>query len=327
MKTKINTIIAIFLLIGIQNKTLSQCHYSEKQVFLDSSSLNSLPFTLIFEDNFDSLSLDETKWEIYIGATNSYNMQKQAFTLHKEYSQRENVELENGYLKLITRKERKDSMEFIANWSPYTLLKTNFEYTSSAIASKEKFPINGKFEARIQLPEAYGLWPAFWLYGEEKGEYNEIDIFEVYTSSKSLNTNYYYASEGGYNKAYNCMSRDMKRIEKQTKLNFDSLTKGFHTYTLIWDEDKIQWYIDGKLFRTVAKYVQSYLLGFYNKETYYPHLQMGNKYRQNQAFPQGNMQIMLNTAVLLPPESPILTKELNSAMLIDYIKVFKRTPK
>lgn len=325
MRAKKILILLILVFLGLISPAISQCNYSEPMEFNSCQDSTQLPFVLIFEDNFDSLCLDETKWEIYIGTTNSYNMQKQEFHQHKEWSQRENIELEGGYLRMITRKEIKNDMEFIGNWTPYTILKSDFEYTSAAIASKEQFPINGKFEARIKLPGDYGLWPAFWLYGEYEGDYNEIDVFEAYTSTRSFNSNYYYASHGGYSKAYNCMRRNIKTINKKLNLSFDSLTTGFHTYTLIWDEDKIQWLIDGKLIRQVARYIRTSLFGLYRKEYYYPTLQNGEKYRQDQAFPIGDMQIMFNIAVLLPPDSPYANSELNTAMLIDYIKVYRRT--
>ena len=58
------------------------------------------------------------------------------------------------------------------------------EYTSARILTKSKFEqAYGRFEARIKLPWGQGLWPAFWLLGNNIDEVawpqcGEIDIME-----------------------------------------------------------------------------------------------------------------------------------------------------
>jgi beta-glucanase (GH16 family) len=53
----------------------------------------------------------------------------------------------------------------------------------------------------LKLPKAQGLWSAFWLYGQQDGSYNELDIFETNTNKKAITTNMYYDASGDYNKA------------------------------------------------------------------------------------------------------------------------------
>jgi hypothetical protein len=91
-----------------------------------------------------------------------------------------NYEFNNGILKLITKKE-----DIYARGVPYE--NDNYplddglpnlrwwHYTSGMIFSKQKYKY-GLFEIRFKLPVGKGLWPAYWLYGDNPNE--EFDIFE-----------------------------------------------------------------------------------------------------------------------------------------------------
>lgn len=45
----------------------------------------------------------------------------------------------------------------------------------------------GIFEARIKIPKGKGLWPAWWLYAEASGWYNEIDVMEICANPMGAN--------------------------------------------------------------------------------------------------------------------------------------------
>ena len=58
-------------------------------------------------------------------------------------------------------------------------------YTSARLLTKGKFEQTyGRFEARMWLPYGQGIWPAFWLLGDDSNgtevwpQIGEIDIME-----------------------------------------------------------------------------------------------------------------------------------------------------
>src|SRR5450755_3384530 len=68
-------------------------------------------------------------------------------------------------------------------------------YTSARIRTQGKFTQEyGRFEARIQIPEGQGLWPAFWMLGADISnsatnwpKCGEIDIMENIGKEPSIN--------------------------------------------------------------------------------------------------------------------------------------------
>lgn len=318
MKAKTLTLVLILLaFIAHAQKDLS------KKAFIEESIECGIVEELIFEERFIGTELDTNHWRLMEGVTNAYNMSLQKFHLHKEWSCKENNKIEDNRLLMITKREERKNKTFISNWEPYTKKQGDFEYTSAAISTKEKFEIGIRVEASIKIPDAYGLWPAFWLYGENSGEYSEIDIFEAYTTTKTLNSNLYYAKDGGYGNTYSNMKRHIKQIKKKTGLDFDSLANRFVKYTLVWTNDRIEWYIEDELIRTEPRYIRHRLLGLIKKPVYCDDLNLDKKYRENKAFPLGNMRIMLNTAVMMDEESPKPDTEFPATMEIEYIKVYR----
>ena len=67
------------------------------------------------------------------------------------------------------------------------------EYTSARMNTSGKFEQQyGRFEARIQLPTGQGIWPAWWLLGNDIGtvswpQCGEIDVMENIGSTPSTN--------------------------------------------------------------------------------------------------------------------------------------------
>src|SRR5207245_7263892 len=58
------------------------------------------------------------------------------------------------------------------------------DYTSARLITKNKFTATyGRFEARIRIPYGQGIWPAFWMLGDDIDKVGwpacgEIDIME-----------------------------------------------------------------------------------------------------------------------------------------------------
>lgn len=96
----------------------------------------------------------------------------------------------------------------------------------------------GKIEARIKLPASKGIWPAFWMLGESITQVNwpqcgEIDIMEHVNLEPKINGTIHWDNNGHaqYGGDTAC---DVKK---------------YHVYGIEWDNQTIQWTLDGKKFK------------------------------------------------------------------------------
>jgi len=102
----------------------------------------------------------------------------------------------------------------------------------------------GKIEARIKLPPtANGLWPAFWMLGEDYSTVGwprcgEIDILEMGNAEG--------ISQNKQNRFFNgaCHWGETWTFNAQNTTADYNLQDDFHLYTLIWDENVIKMYLD-----------------------------------------------------------------------------------
>lgn len=174
--------------------------------------------TLVWEENFDAKSLNESVWNFDLGngcpdLCGWGNSERQLYT-DKNHS------LVNGNL----------------------VIHANYEdgvYTSTKITTKDKKQFQyGRFEARAKLPVGHGIWPAFWMLGSNISKVGwpksgEIDILEYigrepHTVFTSLHT------EDSHGETINT---------KKTK--FETIEEGFHIYAMDWTKDKIEFFVDG----------------------------------------------------------------------------------
>jgi len=165
---------------------------------------------LTFEDNFEGDKLDASKWipSYEWGQTHNYDA----------YCDPANVLIEKGLLRL--KVEDKPSH--------------GKKYTSAVITSYNKFSQKyGYFEGRFRIPTGKGLWPAFWMLPYPQHWPPEIDIFETIKDDPQIYMTYHWDDKG--HKSYG---------KHWTEDSF-SRSEEFHTYGLLWEPDKIVWYIDG----------------------------------------------------------------------------------
>ena len=126
------------------------------------------------------------------------------------------------------------------------------EFTSGLIQSYDKWAqLYGYFEARVKLPTARGLWPAFWMMPDRgaasgldqwrrrntgKGAM-EIDILEHLTewgpgrNNIALHWDGYGDDHKGWGTSH---------------IYFGPTPDGWHNFGLLWEPGKFTWYIDGK---------------------------------------------------------------------------------
>ena len=116
-------------------------------------------YTLVWHDEFNGKTLDESTWNIETGGNGWGNQEKQYYT-----DREDNIKVKDGNLIITVRKESYEGNN----------------YTSGRITTKDKQDFTfGRIEARIDLPEGGGTWPAFWMLGYGSWpRCGEIDIME-----------------------------------------------------------------------------------------------------------------------------------------------------
>lgn len=185
---------------------------------------------LIFADEFTGPALDRAKWTA-IGPDFWVNAEEQAYIDSPETIR---VRSEDGVL-LLQPHHR-----------PGTATPTGrrADFVSGRIVTQGKFDFTyGRAVARIRMPDARGVWPAFWLLGNGQWpQTGEIDIME-------------YVGEPGWTAVAlhgPGYSGDTPLVERQYFPAGTDVT-GWHEYEAEWDRDQIVFKVDGRPFYRVTK--------------------------------------------------------------------------
>jgi beta-glucanase (GH16 family) len=202
------------------------------------------PRRLLFDDEFDGSAgglPSGSAWDPQEGAGWGTG-QLQSYTARTA-----NVKLDGaGNLALTARKEsyRGDDGQAVG-------------YTSARLQTKDRFSFTyGRVEARIKVPSGAGLWPAFWMLGDDiytKGwpEAGEIDVMETIGSlPKELNGTVH-APLGAWSGSADADGTEWTHGEIYT--NASSLSDAYHVYAAEWKPEAIDFSIDGKVYFTISK--------------------------------------------------------------------------
>ncbi len=201
------------------------CNYSP-----DESAILAAGYTKVFEDDFSS---DLAKWKIWEGG---------AFNNELQHYQGENLQLVNGNLVITAKKET--VMGKTNPWDP--TLKT-FNYTSGRIECLSNISASAltpkvRMVARVKLAPGYGMWPAFWSYGDPWPTQGEIDIIEARGQEPfKYQTNYFYGRTANRNLVKNQVGFITSNV---------SLTECYHVYEMIWSQNSLTSLLDGIVVET-----------------------------------------------------------------------------
>jgi len=109
----------------------------------------------------------------------------------------------------------------------------------------------GRIEARIKLPFGQGVWPAFWMLGEDIAtvswpQCGEVDIMENFgTFNNNASINNGTAHGPGYSGG-NGLTAAITLPAGETVSN------NYHVYAIEWSQNSIQWSVDGVAYHTVT---------------------------------------------------------------------------
>ena len=121
------------------------------------------------------------------------------------------------------------------------------DYTSARLLTRDKFTQRyGRFEARIKVPFGQGIWPAFWMLGDDIGSAGwptcgEIDIMENRGREPSIN----HASLHGPG-----YSGGNPLTSTYTLPGGQSFSDDYHVFAIEWEPSAIRFYVDGNLYQT-----------------------------------------------------------------------------
>jgi beta-glucanase (GH16 family) len=185
-------------------------------------------YQLVWSDDFNGTSLDSANWTSQEGdgcpdlcgwGNNEL-----------EYYRTQNIAVSDGNLIITIKAESYGGKS----------------YTSGKLISRYKQDfLYGKVEARMKVPYGGGMWPAFWMMPTDEvyggwANSGEIDIMETKDLSSYIGGTIHY----GGSWPNNVYSGGEYR---PSGANFST---AFHVYTLVWEPDVMQWYVDGVLYST-----------------------------------------------------------------------------
>ena len=261
--------------------------------FLYSFSLNAQNWTIIWEDNFDGNTLDNTKWAHDLGTGIQYGLWGWG-NGELQYYQSQNTTLDNG-IATITVKEEPAGL--VDSWG-----NTSY-YSSSKITTKGIFDFRyGKVEARIKSLDGEGFWPAFWLLPTSGGWPcdGEIDIMEQWGNNYLTNntTGAAHLGDCPYSQSTHFYQHFSMYIAS------GSFADDFHTYSIIWTEDTIKWLVD----ENEAYYITPDSYTSIPSQSFWP-------FNSNQWY------LMINLAI--PQSGPNSNTVFPNQMEIDYVRVYQ----
>ena len=243
---------------------------------------------LVWSDEFNGPNgspIDRSKWTFDIGGEGWGNEELEYYT-----DRTDNAYIQDGNLVIKALAEKYRDYKGVTR-----------DYTSARLKTIGKFSQTfGRFEARIKVPAGQGMWPAFWMLGDDIERVGwpacgEVDIMENIGKEPSI----VHGSIHGPGYTGNV------GIEAPYKLPANKrFADDFHVFAVEWDHDSISFFVDQDLYvrRTRAD------------------LKRGWKWVFDKPY-----FLILNLAIGGDwPGDPDATTVFPKTMLVDYVRVYER---
>ncbi|KAJ3833485.1 concanavalin A-like lectin/glucanase [Lentinula raphanica] len=250
------------MLLGLAGAALL-CFFDTRNIdLLDESNM-----CVVFEDDFNSGSLDTSNWKRTVELGGFGNGEFEIMT-----NKDENLKVQNGNLYIIPTLTSQDiGSDSIFDGYSYDLgddcttdNKTACSVTSSKNTSTVIPPVQsamistnqthsityGRVQVRAKIPRGDWLWPAIWMLPQDNkyGEWplsGEIDIMEARGNDEN------YPAQG-----FNFVRSSLNYAPLQTlrtqifgwwTMKRGGFNEDFHTYTLEWTPNWMRLYVDSRL--------------------------------------------------------------------------------
>ena len=192
---------------------------------------------LVWSDEFDSINT--SNWTFETGGGGWGNNELQYYTNGQNAAIQNDAAAGSNVLVITARRE---------NPAGYGCWYGSCTYTSSRMITRDKRSFQyGRIEARMKLPQTQGIWPAFWMLGNNLGSVGwpnsgEIDIMEHVGFEPTVTHGAIHGP--GYSGATPFMG---------THYLPHSADAAYHVYAVEWNANEIAWFVDGTRFYSVSK--------------------------------------------------------------------------
>jgi beta-glucanase (GH16 family) len=260
----------------------------------DTTTTPKITYTQVWSDEFDGAAgapADPAKWSFDVGDGCTAgicgwgNNEKEYYT-----NGTDNVSLDGqGHLAIVARVS---ALSVSCYYGPC-------RYTSAKITTRGKMSAApGRVEARIRIPKGQGLWPAFWMLGNDFGTVGwpasgELDIMENKGSAPNTSSSAIHGP--GY-------SGNTPFAHANTISAPATLADDYHLYAVEWNAFVASFYVDGIMhYQVLQGDIQRYGTSILDKPYY----------------------IILNLAVGGNFDGdPASDSILPATMLVDYVRVY-----
>ena len=192
-------------------------------------------YKLAWGDEFsgpDGASPDSSKWTYDVGGNGWGNNELEYYT-----NRTQNAQVKGGNLVITAQKETYTGSDGVTR-----------NYTSARLKTQGLFSqAYGRFEARIKIPAGQGMWPAFWMLGNDitsNGwpKCGEVDIMEnIGKEPGTIHGSLHGPSTIGRTSDVTAPFR------LPAGQNF---ADDFHLYAVEWEPNTIRFYVDTALYAT-----------------------------------------------------------------------------
>jgi len=244
-------------------------------------------WTLTWSDEFNQPNgspPDPTKWKIETGGNGWGNKELEYYTARPQ-----NLHVKNGKLEMIALKETYTGPDGVTR-----------NYTSARLDTAGKFDqAYGRFEAKVKIPYGQGIWPAFWMLGNDIEKVSwptcgEIDIME------NIGREPAFAHGTIHGPGYS----GEKGIGAPYPLATGRFADDYHVFAAEWEPKQIRFYVDDHLYATRTS----------------ADLPAGTKWVYDHPF-----FVILDLAIGGGwPGNPDQTTVFPQTMLVDYVRVYRK---
>ena len=236
-------------------------------------------YSLVWNDEFTDDEIDLTRYRHEMGDHGWGNEELQNYT-----SSSANSYMEDGKLIIEAIEERPG------------------RYTSARIVTQDKFEFAfGRVDIRAKVPTSQGIWPALWMLGSNFPEVGwpacgEIDIMElVGFEPNTVHGTAHYGNQG--------QGFSINQGAGKTLPPGEIYSDEFHVFSIEWQEDRIDWFMDDERFFTLTRNSVGSEIWRFNHEFFFiMNVAVGGRW----------------------PGNPDGTTTFPQQMVIDYIRVFQK---
>jgi beta-glucanase (GH16 family) len=248
-------------------------------------STKGTQWKLAWSDEFNGSTIDSSKWVLETGGGGWGNDELEYYTTRPQ-----NSFVKDGHLVIHAQQEHFAGPDGVSR-----------DFTSARMKTQGKFSQTyGRYEAMIKIPRGQGIWPAFWMLGDdiEKSGWpasGEIDIMENIGKEPTLVHGTIHGP--GY-------SGDKGPSASFALPGNDRFADDFHLYAIEWEPNVVRFYVDSHLYSTRTP----------------ADLPKGAKWVYDHPF-----FLLLNVAVGGGwPGNPDATSVFPQEMLVDYVRDYTR---